>query len=89
VCVPAAVHGRRAVRRSLLPSGGLVVPLDIQSNVDFLRSFGRTDVDRYAPLLDMRRRIIANAWVRTLDIRGPGSTTMTLSADLFRENAAS
>ena len=66
-----------------------MVPLDIQSNVDFLRSFGRTDVDRYAPLLDMRRRIIANAWVRTLDIRGPGSTTMTLSADLFRENAAS
>lgn len=40
----------------------------------------------YAPLLDQRRRILANPWVRSIELSGPVRDLLRLSRDECREN---
>ena len=68
-----------------LPTKGRTVTLSIRSNQEFLRSAANTA--HYAPMLDMRRRILANAWAWGADLRGPANG-LSLSEDLCRENGA-
>src|SRR5690606_30368723 len=42
----------------------------------------------YAPMLDMRRRILANAYAWGAELAGPVSNMLTLSEDLCREDGA-
>lgn len=56
------------------------VPLTIDSG-EFLPSASGINPGDYAPLLDMRRRIIANSWVRSAFLSGPSDPTRRLSPD--------
>lgn len=61
------------------------VPLTIDSR-EFLPSASGLNPGDYAPLLDMRRRVIANSWVRSAVISGPHDDTRRLSPDVCVED---
>lgn len=69
-----------------IPPGGITVDLDIDSRDEFLRS--TTPSVRYAPMLDMRRRILANTYAWGAELAGPSDSTLSLSEDACREDGA-
>jgi hypothetical protein len=76
-CGPSLAHAQFGTRA--VPAGGATIPLTIRST-EFLPS--RASAVRYASLLDMRRRIIANETIRIAGINGTWDPFWTLANDL-------
>lgn len=63
------------------------VPITIDSRTEFIPSANATTFFQdYGPLLDMRRRIIANPWARSALLLGPAEPGLQLSPDSCEED---